>query len=425
MPGATVSSRSSSERGRCSCVLLLACFSIVFSMGAPFAAAAPSWAASARAILGAGQGLYVEDADGRALIAQAADNPVHPASVSKIPTTLALLSKLGPDYRFTTRFFATGPVVGDRLEGDLRVESDGDPAIVDENALLIAARLQALGIRRIEGGIQARGPLMFDWQSDLQGAHLRTALAGQVAPAAWAAVRTWAASASLPALADAASIPALAFDSPTVASTAPTRSERALLVHESEPLLSLVKSLNDYSNNIFDALAASVGGAAEVERIARAALPPNLRGSLRLGDAAGADARNRMSPHVAVELLRALERELARSGHRLTDILPVSGIDPGTLHDRLIVQGAARCIVGKTGTYGDYGASALIGALQSADQGTVYFAILNHGLPVPEARRRQDRFVQLLLQRLHARPWNYERDPRPAIARIEIITPAS
>jgi len=48
-------------------------------------------------------------------------------------------------------------------------------------------------------------------------------------------------------------------------------------------------------------------------------------------------------------------------------------------------------VVGKTGTFGDYGASALVGAISTSDQGTVYFAILNHGVPVPEARRRQDR----------------------------------
>lgn len=411
-------------RVRASRALWLACASLCLWLSVSAALAAPpALAAAARAILGAGQGLYVEDADGRVLVAQAADKAVHPASVSKIPTTLALLRGLGPDYRFATTFTATGPIRGDQLEGDLQVESNGDPALVDEDALLIAARLQQLGIRRIEGNLKARGTLMFDWQSDPDGARLRRALAGEVARAAWAAVRALPPSASLPSLAGGGAVPALAFNAARLG--AGTQSGPPLLVHRSEPLLSLVKALNDYSNNIFDALAASVGGAPEVQRIARAALPPELRTAVVLQDAAGTDAHNRLSPHAAVELLRALERELARSGHRLTDILPVSGIDPGTLHDRLASAGAAGCIVGKTGTYGDYGASALTGAMQSADRGTVYFAILNHGVPVPEARRRQDRFVQLLLQRLRARPWHYQRDPRPAIARIELLTPSS
>ena len=76
--------------------------------------------------------------------------------------------------------------------------------------------------------------------------------------------------------------------------------------------------------------------------------------------------------------------------------------------------------MGKTGTFGDFGASALIGAIPTSDRGTVYFAILNHGVPVPVARQRQDRLVGALLARLHSLPWNYQRDARPAIARAQI-----
>lgn len=423
MPGGAVSQPSLSVPARLRAALLLAGIAIG-GPGLAFAARTTPLAAEARAILGAGQGVYVEDAEGRVLLAQAADRPVHPASVSKVPTTLALLGKLGPDYRFVTTFYATGPLVSGRLDGDLWVEAQGDPSLVDEDAVLIAGRLQQLGIRTVAGSLKARGPLMFDWHDDAGAGQLRRALAGAVTPAAWAAVRTLEGSASPTALAEPTTVPALTFGTEAIEGSAPAGA-RPLLVYRSEPLLALVKALNDYSNNIFNSLAGSIGGAMQVERTARAALPSDLRGALVLADAAGADARNRMSPHVAVALLRALEHELALSGHRLSDILPVSGIDPGTLHDRINAPGEAGCLVGKTGTYGDYGASALIGALQSADQGTVYFAILNHGVPVPEARRRQDRLVQLLLRRLQARPWNYQRDARPAIARIELLAPAS
>ena len=81
-------------------------------------------------------------------------------------------------------------------------------------------------------------------------------------------------------------------------------------------------------------------------------------------------------------------------------------------------------MVGKSGTFGDYGASALIGAIPTSDLGTVYFAILNHGVPVPEARRRQDRFLRALLGKLHSLPWNYQPDPRPAVARAQALLAA-
>src|SRR4030081_3805758 len=85
----------------------------------------PSLATDARAILGADQGVYVEAADGTVLLAQAAAHPVHPAAVSKVPTTLALLRKLGPEHRFVTTFAGSGRIVDGTLYGDLSVTSDG------------------------------------------------------------------------------------------------------------------------------------------------------------------------------------------------------------------------------------------------------------------------------------------------------------
>ena len=66
---------------------------------------------TARAILGETQGVYIETTDGTVLLAQAAQLPVHPASVSKVPTTLALLRKLGPEHRFVTTFSSSGRIV--------------------------------------------------------------------------------------------------------------------------------------------------------------------------------------------------------------------------------------------------------------------------------------------------------------------------
>jgi D-alanyl-D-alanine carboxypeptidase/D-alanyl-D-alanine-endopeptidase (penicillin-binding protein 4) len=185
-------------------------------------------------------------------------------------------------------------------------------------------------------------------------------------------------------------------------------------------LLSLIKSLNDYSNNVFKPLADAAGGAIAVQSVARDSVPEAMRLEITLGDGAGTDARNRLSPRAAVNLLRALERELALSGHTLADALPVAGIDAGTLHDRLNGPGESGRVVGKTGTFGDYGASALIGAITTQDRGTVYFAILNHGVRVSEARSRQDRFVRGLLRRLNTLPWNYQPDLQPAVARAQV-----
>ena len=380
------------------------------------ASAADDLSVLARRLLGAGQGVYVEAGDGTLLLAQEAALAVHPASVSKVPTTLALLHRLGPDYRFTTTIAATGPVSGGILQGDLLIEGGGDPYFVDENALLVGAALQELGVRQVAGTLRLTGSMLFDWQDDAQARRLRAVLSGHAPQAAWDEVR--AAFPDLPAAA-AARAPSIVFGDTHVADAA--ASVEPLLLHLSQPLIPLVKALNDYSNNIFKPLADAAGGATAVQELARAAVPAYMREEIILGDGAGTDARNRLSPRVVVRLLRALEQELATSGHALIDILPVAGVDDGTLHDRLNSTADSGRVVGKTGTFGDYGASALIGAIATRDRGTVYFAILNHGVPVHVARRRQDAFVHALLATLDTVPWPYQRDPRPAVARAQVL----
>jgi D-alanyl-D-alanine carboxypeptidase/D-alanyl-D-alanine-endopeptidase (penicillin-binding protein 4) len=388
---------------------------------------------TARAILGADQGVYVETTDGTVLLARAAARPVHPASVSKVPTTLALLRKLGPDHRFATTFTGSGYILNGTLYGDLSVESEGDPSLVDEDALLVAERLKQSGIQQIAGNLLTHGPLTFDWRGDDDGTSLRRALAGLTPPAAWAAVRELedagapVADPAIPATPGPRQ-PGIRFVTAGVDGLASgvgagrelLSQKKPLVIYRSQPLLPLVKSLNDYSNNIFKPFADAAGGAAAVEALARGVVPPEMSSEITLGDGAGTDPSNRLSPRAAVKLLRALEKELALSGHALYDILPVAGIDDGTLHDRLNGPGEAGHVVGKTGTFGDYGASALVGAIRTTDRGTVYFAILNHGVPVPQARLRQDRFVRALLAHLHSVPWKYVRDPRPAVARTEV-----
>jgi D-alanyl-D-alanine carboxypeptidase/D-alanyl-D-alanine-endopeptidase (penicillin-binding protein 4) len=197
-----------------------------------------------------------------------------------------------------------------------------------------------------------------------------------------------------------------------------------LLIHRSQPLLRLVKQLNDYSNNVFAPLADAAGGAAAVQSMARSLLPASMQSELVLGDGAGADSRNRMSPRVAVRLLRLLEAELAAGGHALTDALPVTGVDEGTLKQRLDGTGERGHVAGKTGTYGDYGASALAGAFNTREHGRIYFAILNRGVPVVRARRQQDAFVRLLLAQYGSVAWDYRRDASLAVTHAEVLSTA-
>lgn len=87
------------------------------------------------AVAGPGNGIYS---------ACRPDTPYVPASIIKIPVSLAALHILGSDYRFTTEFFAD--------ENDnLYIRGGGDPFLVSEEIDLIFDALIDRGISRING----------------------------------------------------------------------------------------------------------------------------------------------------------------------------------------------------------------------------------------------------------------------------------
>jgi len=372
----------------------------VVARGAP-----PPYDETARRVVGAGQGVFVRAEDGTVLAAVEIDRPVHPASVSKIPTTLALLRRLGPEHRFETRLVGTGAVVRGTLEGDLVVEASSDPFLVSEHAFWMAAALRDEGIRRVAGRLVVRGPLLFNWSPDPEGTALRSVLTGAKGRSAWASAR-----AMRPGL--GAEPPVLRFLGQKTRGTTP----RTLLVHRSPPLVRILKAFNCYSNNVFHPLSDVIGGPAVVQAIAIESVSPAARGGIRLDNAAGAGKTNRLSPRAVVELIGALDLELARHRLALTDVLPVAGVDAGTLRERLDDPATRATVVGKTGSYGDVGASALAGVAQTERWGRVTFAILDHGVPVPEARQRQDAFLRALIADAGGRTLAYRPDPVPAMA---------
>ncbi|WP_246100761.1 D-alanyl-D-alanine carboxypeptidase/D-alanyl-D-alanine endopeptidase [Palleronia caenipelagi] len=77
-----------------------------------------------------------------------------PASTAKALTALYALENLGPDYRFSTRTLATGPLTAGRLEGDLVLAGGGDPVLDTDALWSMVEALHALGLREIAGGVK-------------------------------------------------------------------------------------------------------------------------------------------------------------------------------------------------------------------------------------------------------------------------------
>ena len=77
-------------------------------------------------------------------------------------------------------------------------------------------------------------------------------------------------------------------------------------------------------------------------------------------------------------LLRVLRSELAKSKMTFADIMPVAGIDKGTLENRFDTDFSRGSVVGKTGTLGntDGGVSALAGEINTRS-GRLLFVVFN------------------------------------------------
>ena len=125
------------------------------------------------------QGVFVDAADGTVLASEAADRPVHPASVTKVATSLALLDRLGPEHRFETRFVTTGQLTNGRpRRGSRRRRGRRSLLRLRERVpRAVASADDGRGADRRPGRVP-HGAFLFNWQPDPTGARLREDAAG-------------------------------------------------------------------------------------------------------------------------------------------------------------------------------------------------------------------------------------------------------
>lgn len=118
-------------------------------------------------------GIYVQESGAdQPLLAIGEDRALNPASTMKLLTTFAALDQLGPGYRWTTEAYASAPLQGDSLTGDLILRGAGDPRLTLENFWLLLRDLRARGLREIRGdlvldrslfaGVEPIDPASFD-----------------------------------------------------------------------------------------------------------------------------------------------------------------------------------------------------------------------------------------------------------------------
>jgi len=99
-----------------------------------------------------GVGWMAVDLDSGEIVDEhAADVAFAPASVTKLPTALYALDRLGPEHRFETRVATTGKVDGETLAGDLILICGGDPELDSDELLALVMQLRDRGFRHVAG----------------------------------------------------------------------------------------------------------------------------------------------------------------------------------------------------------------------------------------------------------------------------------
>jgi D-alanyl-D-alanine carboxypeptidase/D-alanyl-D-alanine-endopeptidase (penicillin-binding protein 4) len=356
------------------------------------------------------QGVLVEKLSGEVVRAEAADQQYNPASAMKLVTALAALRSWGAKHRFATTLWITGTFdkATGTVNGDLIV-SGRDPSFHDEHAVAIARELNLLGIKTVTGDlvVAPRFTMNFSASSQRSGERFYDTLDAERRPAA--ATRAWYD--SRVALRDAEGLkttPSVAVMGAVYVDAVP-QGARSISTHYSPPLADVLKVLLCYSNNFMaERLGDQLGGAAGLTRL----LSNDLgfqQGEFRVASASGLGS-NRMTPRQMMKVYRALLDELHKNNLKAADILPVAGVDPGTLEKRYANGPGRGSVIAKTGTLPrtDGGASALVGQLRTAKGDTLLFVILDQRGSVVRFRQWQDALVaQLQSERGGPAPFTY------------------
>src|ERR1043166_4974117 len=365
------------------------------------------------------QGVLIETLDGRIVSAQATDQGFNPASSVKLATALVALHNLGPNHRFITGFWTDGTIdtANGSIVGNLYV-AGRDPSFHYEHGIMIAKDLNALGIRSVTGNlIVAPGFTMnFSWSARGSGEVLYNTLdasrrSGE-ATQAWNYERT--------ALGDAGSLQTV--PSVTVAGEVSVGTvapgAKLVLTHKSSKLADVLKVLLCYSNNFMaERIGEGLGGEDAVMRqlVTMLNIQPD---EIRLASLSGLGV-NRVTPRAMMKILRGLRNELQKNKLSPSDIMPVAGIDPGTLEDRFTGAAWKGSVIAKTGTLArtDGGASSLVGQMRTRNGDTLLFVIMNQRGNVIRFRSNQD-YLVMLVQNSRGGPSAFNYKPLPLTMKL-------
>lgn len=331
---------------------------------------------------------HVETLEGEAAESSQADDGINPASVVKVATSLWALERLGPGFRYETRFFARGTVdeANRVLHGDLVVQGSGDPDFHSENAFLVARALNELHVERVTGTLIVNRRFWMGWENGsagresdpirrglLMAARLRQALN----PRRWDNLTrmTWREFALRRGL-DPKRPPQVVVAGGIGADGEADLGEM-LVVHRSQALADTLRRFNCYSNNDIERVASSIGPTEEFAAFVadRCAV---AREAVRFETTSGLGT-NRLTPRIIVRLLREFRQACDRLAVPVEQLLPVAGCEASTVTRQfpLLAEGPSTAsVVGKTGTLTNTdGGVAVLAGFARTGNGELIFCV--------------------------------------------------
>jgi D-alanyl-D-alanine carboxypeptidase len=353
------------------------------------------------------QGFIVATMKGEVLAEHNADRLFNPASVTKVATSLTAISRLGPDFKFRTAMYTDGkldPASG-ILHGSLYVVGSGDPGFFAENAMMIADKMNRSGIREVDGNLVVLGQFFFNFSASREAS--AKAFRAALTPETWSAQvkssypRFLAIRAAEDRIGESAkpapplsSPPSVKINGQTLTDPSVNTAKLSpLAVHTSLPLIRVLKGLNDFSNNWMATMIGNlVGGPDAVERFLKTEVGFK-EDEVRFATSSGLGA-NAISPRGTITILRKLVAYLESKGLRVEELLPIAGVDAGTL-ERRFNDAFRASVVGKTGTLS--GVSALAGVAYTRQRGPLLFVIYNHGGSPHRFRAAQDETIKKVI----------------------------
>jgi len=358
-------------------------------------------------------GLIVESLDGNVVAESNSYLLFNPASNVKIATAYAVLKTFGPDYRFLTNVYTDGAI--DRSTGTLTGNvyvSGKDPVFGAEHAVSIANELNKLGVRSVSGNLIVTDNFAMNYSGSPAVSAQALQATMDVGRRTAASTRNWlnylAYSGRIGTI---PGIPSVTFTGSSYVQPIPS-SLHLLFTHESTPIREIIKATLCYSNNFLaERLGDMLGGPFAVARVVQlnAGVPVN-EFSIQTSSGLG---YNRVTPNAMMKVLHVLRVDLSRYKMTFADIMPVAGVDKGTLENRFDSDFSAGSVVGKTGTLGqtDGGVSALAGEMNTRN-GRYLFVIFNQRGSVARFRNFQNSFVSLVQGQFGgAAPLGYSATP--------------